>query len=180
MTAKEKFIEDCYQQYYSFLWNLCQKKVAGNPCYLDLVNTCIQDTFLLAYQSYDSLVHHNNIRAWLTRTCLNRLLPYAQLQRKRMEHEAYSLDDSQKFKLFEPFEYSVNETLEDDEAKSFINEFIPLLTEQEYSIFSSYFLKGLPIANIATIYGCSIGTIKSTIHRIRKKARKMKNYFVRV
>lgn len=180
MTAKEKFIEDCYQQYYSFLWNLCQKKVAGNPCYLDLVNTCIQDTFLLAYQSYDSLVHHNNIRAWLTRTCLNRLLPYAQLQRKRMGHEAYSLDDPQKLKLFDPFEYSFTEALENNEAISFINEFLPLLSEQECNIFRSYFLEELPIIHIATIYGCSIGTIKATINRIRKKARKMKNYFVKM
>ena len=42
MTAKEKFIEDCYQQYYEYLWNLCRKKVAYDPNYLDLVNTCIQ------------------------------------------------------------------------------------------------------------------------------------------
>lgn len=61
MTAKEKFIEDCYQQYYEFLWNLCRKKVACDPNYSDLVNTCIQDTFLLAYQSYDSVVYHENI-----------------------------------------------------------------------------------------------------------------------
>lgn len=176
MTAKEKFIEDCYQQYYGFLWNLCRKKVACDPNYLDLVNTCIQDTFLLAYQSYDSVVHHENIRAWLTRTCLNRLLPYAQLQRKRMEHEAYSLDDPEKPKSSEPFEYGISEALEGNEATGFIDEFLPQLSEQERNVFNSYFLEELPLIHIAAIQDCSIGTIKSTIHRIRKKAKKMKNF----
>ena len=176
MTAKEKFIEDCYQQYYEFLWNLCRKKVACDPIYLDLVNTCIQDTFLLAYQSYDSVVHHENIRAWLTRTCLNRLLPYAQLQRKRMEHEAYSLDDPEKQKSSEPFQYGISEALEDNEATGFIDEFLPQLSEQERNVFNSYFLEQLPLIHIAAIQDCSIGAIKSTIHRIRKKAKKMNRH----
>ncbi len=176
MNAKEKFIEDCYQQYYGFLWNLCRKKVAGDPNYLDLVNTCIQDTFLLAYQSYDSVVHHENIRAGLTRTSLNRLLPYAKLQRKQMEHVAFSLDDSQKGKTAEPLKYSISEAAESNEAIGFINEFLPQLSEQERFIFNSYFLEKLPLADIAAMRGCSIGTIKSTINRIRKKAKKMKNF----
>ena len=131
MDAKAKFMEDCYQQNYSFLLNVCRKKVNGNPIYMDLVNDCIQDAFLLAYQSYDSLIHHPNTRAWLTRTCLNRLLPYAKLKRRRLEHEAFSLDDPGRQMETKPFGCDISNYEEKNETSGFINELLTQLAEQE-------------------------------------------------
>lgn len=180
MTAKEEFIEDCYQQHYEFLWNVCRKKVDGNPIYLDLVNDCIQDTFLLAYKSYDSLIHHTNVRAWLTRTCLNRLLPYAKLQRKRICHEEGSIDDPSKQMETKLFGCDIGNYEDKREAVGFVRELLTQLSQQERSIFDLYFLKGWPLASVAAMRNCSIGTVKGTIHRIRKKAKKVKKVYFAV
>lgn len=178
MTDKEKFTEDCYRQYDEFLRNVCRQKVNGDPLYRDVINNCLQDTFLLAYQSYDSLVDHSNIRAWLTRACLNRLLPYVELQRKRMKHEAYSLDDPQRTAGAKLFDRRASEYPAKKEAAEWISELLAQLSEQERSIFHLYFLEELSLADIAAIRHCSVGTVKGIIHRIRKKARKMKDYFL--
>lgn len=81
MTEEENFLEDCYRKYYTSILNLCRREVNHNPLYADVIDTCIQDTFLLAYRSYAQIKDYTNIRAWLVRACLNRLLPYIKLQK---------------------------------------------------------------------------------------------------
>ncbi len=170
MTAQEAFIEECYRRYYDFLLKLCRREVGNNRLYADLVDTCIQDTFLLAYQAYPEITQYANLRAWLARTCLNRLLPYAKLQRKRMEHEAFSLDEERIRQVFS----AINHDTDGDklDAQMLISKIIQALTEKERLIFEDFFVRGLTIAEIAQQNNLHTGTIKATIHSIRKKAKK--------
>lgn len=177
MTVREKFIEDCYQQYYELLLNICRKKVNNNPIYSDLINSCIQDTFVLAYQLYDDIAEYANIRAWLIRTCMNRLIPYASLLRNRVEREAFSFDDSDRLRMCELYVYDVNEESEREDACASIVAVIQELSKREEIIFRAYFLEGLLLTDIARQQKCSIGTIKATIYRIRKKAKKVQKSF---
>ena len=55
MTEKEIFLEDCYRKYYSSILKLCRREVNNNLLYADIIDTCIQDTFLLAYHSYSQI-----------------------------------------------------------------------------------------------------------------------------
>ena len=175
MTEQEAFIEDCYRQYYDFLIKLCRREVGNNRLYADLVDTCIQDTFLLAYQAYPEITQHANLRAWLARTCLNRLLPYAKLQRKRMAHEAFSLDEDTAGVMKEP---GFPDTGEDRLALSELLEQVQgVLSDQERRIFRDYFVEGLTAPEIARQRNLHIGTVKATIHSIRKKAKKSKKVF---
>ena len=176
MTEQEAFIEDCYRQYYDFLIKLCRCEVGNNRLYADLVDTCIQDTFLLAYQAYPEIKQHANLRAWLARTCLNRLLPYAKLQRKRMEHEAFSLDEDTARVMKEP---GFPNTGEDKLALLELLEQVQgLLSDQERRIFRDYFVEGLTAPEIARQRNLHTGTVKATIHAIRQKAKKAKKVFL--
>lgn len=177
MTIKEKFIEDCYQQYYELLLSICRKKMNNNPIYSDLINSCIQDTFVLAYQLYDDIIEYANIRAWLIRTCMNRLIPYARLLRNRVEHEAFSFDDTDRLRMCELYACYVDEDNERGEVCAFIAAVIQELSRREEIIFRAYFLEGLLLTDIAKQQKCSVGTIKATIYRIRKKAKKVQKSF---
>lgn len=171
MTAREAFVEDCFEKYYDFLLKLCRRRVGNNLLYADLVDSCIQDTFLLVYQSYPDLLQHPNPRAWLARTCLNRLLPYAQLQRNRIAHEAFSLDAK---------DFVLSTFLVDSESLNLLpllDEIHSLLTEREWLIFKDYFLEGISLADIAHRRQIHTGTVKAVLHTIRKKLEKRRESF---
>ena len=172
MTAQEAFIEECYRQYYDFLFKLCRRKIGNNRLYADLVDTCIQDTFLLAYQAYPKITQHVNLRAWLARTCLNRLLPYAKLHRKRMKHEAFSLDEEGAGQRLSASDSDIDGDRLD--AQMLVGGIIQALTEKERLIFVDFFVEGFTVAEIARQRNLHTGTIKATIHSIRRKAKKAK------
>ena len=65
MTEEDNFLEDCYRKYYTSILNLCRREVNHNPLYADVIDTCIQDTFLLAYRTYAQIKDYTNIRACL-------------------------------------------------------------------------------------------------------------------
>ncbi len=64
-----------YEDNVSFLLMLCRKRVGYRKEYQEIIEDCIQDTFIIAMAKWDTLKDHPNIRAWLVRTCLNLLLP---------------------------------------------------------------------------------------------------------
>ena len=161
MTEKEIFLEDCYRKYYSSILKLCRREVNNNLPYADIIDTCIQDTFLLAYHSYSQIGDYANIRSWLVRTCLNRLIPYIKLQRKRQEHEAFSLDDERSQPLFES-----------ESAADKLQEIASILSPKEKMVFHYYFKMGLSADEIAPLAHCSPSTIRALIFRIRQKSKK--------
>ena len=170
MTEEENFLEDCYRKYYTSILNLCRREVNHNPLYADVIDTCIQDSFLLAYRSYAQIKDYINIRAWLVRACLNRLLPYIKLQRKRQEHEAFSLDDERSqianmAQLHTPL-------FESESAADKLQEIASILSPKEKMVFHYYFKMGLSADEIAPLAHCSPSTIRALIFRIRQKSKK--------
>ena len=170
MTEKESFLEDCYEKYYSSILKLCRREVNNNLLYADIIDTCIQDTFLLAYHSYSQIGDYTNMRSWLVRTCLNRLLPYIKLQRKRQEHEAFSLDDER----IQAVNIAQLQTplFEAESATDKLQEIVSILSPKERMVFHYYFKMGLSADEIASLVHCSPSTIRALIFRIRQKSKK--------
>lgn len=169
MTEKENFLEDCYRKYYSAIVRLCRCEVNNNSLYADIIDTCIQDTFLLAYHSYPQIGDYTNIRAWLVQTCLNRLLPYVKLQRKRQEHEAFSLDDEHVHTANMPQLQSP--VCEAESAADKLEQIASILSPKEKMVFHYYFKMGLSADEIASLVHCSPSTIRALIFRIRQKSK---------
>ena len=171
MRPEEEFLEDCYNRYYSFLLNLCRREVSNNLLYVDIIDTCIQDTFLVAYQSYAQIKGYANIRAWLARTCLNRLLPYVKLQRSRQDHEAFSLDDD---RIFIANSNALKTHIPECETTSdAIQKIFVSLSPKEKMVFHYYFITGYSADETASLAHCNPATIRVFIFRIRKR---QKNY----
>lgn len=170
MTEKEQFLEDCYRQYYPFLLQLCRREVSGNALYVDIIDTCIQDTFLLAYRSYGEIKDCAYLRAWLVRTCMHRLIPYVKLQRKRREQEAFSLDDERM--QVDPCLTQPSALPQEDAAET-LQTLWDSLAPRERMIFHCHFIEGHSPEETAELAHCSPGTVRATVFHIRKKAKKI-------
>ncbi len=169
MSEKEQFLEDCYRRYYPFLLQLCRREVGGNRLYVDMVDTCIQDTFLLAYRAYEEIKDYDYLRAWLVRTCMNRLIPYVKLQKQRQTHEAFSLDDEQA-----PRDETLSQSPDADreDGAEALQALWDSLAPREKVIFHHHFIEGHTPEETAELAHCSPGTVRATVFRIRKKAKK--------
>lgn len=170
MTEKEQFLEDCYRQYYPFLLHLCRREVSGSVLYVDIIDTCIQDTFLLAYRAYGEIKDYAYLRAWLVRTCMHRLIPYVKLQRQRQEHEAFSLDDEQM--QGDTYLPQRSAEMQADAAES-LQTLWDSLAPREKMIFHCRFIEGHSPEETAELAHCSPATVRATVFRIRKKAKKI-------
>lgn len=165
MSRKDQVFEGWYQQHYTFLLLLCRRKTGYDPLYADLIESCIQETFLLAYRHYDELQRMESIRGWLVRTCMNRLAPYAQLLRKRLSHEAYSLDDEHAPEPPAPGEPS--------QLMEKISALEERLSPQQQEVLRIHFLEGHSLEETAEQANISLASAKTTVSRIRQKAKKV-------
>lgn len=170
---KAIFLTMLYRDNAHFLYNLCRKKTGYDPLLTDLIDECIQDTFVIAVENYESIKMHPNIRGWLVRTCMNRLLPAVEKQRRYQRMVECSIDDPSLKEC--PFESTLEGTYESHNHKQFLDLLISSLSYEEFNIYEEYFLHRLTMKQIAQQYHTNINHIKNIIKRIRRKAKKMRN-----
>ena len=71
---RELFLKRLYDENAVFLIRLCRKRTNYDPACADMVDACVQETFLAAFKACDTLAAHPNPRGWLVQTCLYRLM----------------------------------------------------------------------------------------------------------
>ena len=167
MTREELYIEELYSKHQRFLQAVCRKKVGNDSSYCTLIEDCIQETFFLAYRSYDQLQAHPNVRAWLVKTCLNRLIPYAQKQRK---HQNIIPIDTDSLSVIDQ-----NSRLDDHirtmDVEAFKAKLITALSGQEEQVFLLYFVDEKTMQETAQELNLPINSIRVAIRHIRQKAK---------
>ena len=170
MTQSEQYIEALYAKYQRFLHTICRQKTGHDRAYDTLIEDCIQETFLLAYRHYDELQSHPNVQAWLVRTCLNRLLPYAKQQRDHQSVVAFPLDHTGV--LFVADESNSSDAfVRSMDVKAFEATLLTALTAREENVFARYFLRGETMQETAEALGVSMNQVRVDIRHIRQKAR---------
>ena len=176
LQKADDFIDELYAKYYRFLLNLCRKQTSYQPIYADLIEECIQDTFMQAYLSQGKLQSHPCLQAWLARTCMNRLIPRAQQQRRHQAVEAYSLDDDRQV-VPEPQVHSIEDHLDEQEYHSFHHALVAALSDQEGMIYQQFFEQHHTMRQIANCIGLTENQVRYAIRCIRDKARVIKKSF---
>ena len=177
-SDRDKFIESLFEAHRIQLDRMCRRALHFDDRYSDLIEECIQETYLQAVKSYETLKAHPNPKAWLFKVCINRLLPYAKLQRAHRERFPYSLDDPRSTE--QVVSIDVADHISDREAASEMTEEIKAtLSTSEMQIFDARFIKNLSIAETAEATALTQGNVRVIISRIRKKAKKLllKNMF---
>ena len=174
---REIFIKKLYDENITFLSRLCRKKTGYNPAFTDLIDDCIQETFLVALVEYEKLAEHENPRGWLVQTCIYRLMSAMKQERKREELITLSFEDNNIPSYFNSD--TVETYLMQKNAHSFLSTLLSQLTQEEGDIFKAYFYNQDTMQSIAKMRGCSENYIKSVIKRIRRKVKKFSaNFFL--
>lgn len=167
MTERQAFVEKLYVEHADFLVQLCRKRTGYSPYCADMIDDCVQETFLTALTAYDVLQRHKNVRGWLALTCIHRL-QYAFRQEKRQERILAAL-------LRERItaENSGSNPVEEQQEREAIREELQRLQAQlspkERTIWIAYFCYQQTMKVIAISQGMTENQVKSVIRRIRRK-----------
>jgi RNA polymerase sigma-70 factor, ECF subfamily len=134
--------------------------VAGNT---DLADDLVQDTLMLALNSWHRFEPGTNLKAWLFHILHNRFCSV--ISRKHVRTEIGTADLTQLASV-PAFQENRLEVLEFKRA-------FARLTPAHREVLVLHGVQGLPYEEIAAICGCEIGTVKSRINRARNLLKEM-------
>jgi len=133
----------------------------------------VQQTFLRAYNGFESFESGTNLKAWLFKILQNTFI--SGYRKKQREPKTVPAQVTEDFSLFDRLsqsaksaEVSVLEGLPDAEVR----EALEGLPEQFRTAVLLADVEGFSYAEIAEITGVSIGTVMSRLHRGRKGLQK--------
>lgn len=129
-----------------------------------------QESFLRAFRSYDSFREDSSFFTWIYRITLNVSNDY---MKKKEKTAIQSLEDKG---------YTVDEIIDEDHTSNPESEFLEhearvmclhsiteCLEGNQRKIFCLAVTLGLPQKTVAEILDCSVGTVKTALHRAKKR-----------
>ncbi|MEX2015651.1 MAG: sigma-70 family RNA polymerase sigma factor [Candidatus Hydrogenedentales bacterium] len=132
-----------------------------------------QEVFLKAYRKIDAWQPSGGFVAWLLRLTTNQSIDHLR-RKKRHRHERFD-------ETFRPEGGpAVNEPMTDDtavrvrggEIADRVNEALEVLSPSQRTVFVLRHYEGLPLADIAPVLGCTVGSVKVHLFRALKKLQK--------
>lgn len=172
-NEKEVFFEEIYTKYARKLERICLRYVNYDDEYRDIIDDCIQETFICADQNYSEIKIHPAIEGWLIKTCMHRLTTAIKKYRRRKTFHLYSFDEE---KAPEPQEMisTIEQWIGEETNKENINKILELLNIREGQVFSELFIENRELQEIAEKHGDTLSAEKSVLARIRRKIKKSK------
>ena len=143
-------IEEIYYEYYQLMFHVALKKVKAKEAAEDVASSFL--IYLL--ENASEIPHIENPTAWICKIINNRAIDYVRKESKIIDME----DDEELFVT---------------EDNGYINQmFIEVmneLTEYEQNLTQLHYMNGLKYKEISKIVKKSVGSVKMTIGRIKKK-----------
>lgn len=170
-TNQEKFSK-LYMEYYGVLLRFCKRQLDDLPELRMDAEDLVQETLLTAAIHFDQLQEHENIGGWLMKTCYYRIGNAKKSCFVRRKHMAVHLDAPDAPEIGDMRD-RLGEWLNQCESNEILEELYHVLTEAEDDVFDDYFMENRKIREIAENRKISIGAVKSALHRIRQKAKKI-------
>jgi RNA polymerase sigma-70 factor (ECF subfamily) len=121
------------------------------------VDDLVQETFLLAWRGIGSLRSSSNLKAWLVRILVNRVI--SEKRKKRvMEAELVEVESK-------AGDSNSEELVLAEEERQRIREALETLPEAQREVTVLRYFADLTIPEVARVLGCREGTVKSRLHR---------------
>lgn len=170
---KNRLLAELYEKHYDSVFRLCFQQVGFQERFIPLIEDCIHEAFGKAIVHYEDYRHYLNPMGWIADTARNCLLSELRKERNRSSQVslvkmAMEQDISNDIRLTD-----IERWFDQEECKEKLCEIQNLLTEQERIIYDAYFEKDLTRAETVEQTGLSGSIVKSTVSRIRKKARRL-------
>jgi RNA polymerase sigma-70 factor (ECF subfamily) len=166
---KSRFAEEAIP-HLDAVFRYALRLAGGNP---DEAEDLVQETFYLAYRSWDSYTPGTNCRAWLFTICRNRFLRGEERRGRRPEQPASEIDaDVEALAATTAF----TEIQAADPEKAFFNSFVDEEVMRAIDALPEAFreavvlsdLEGLSYPELADVLGVPVGTVKSRLYRGRR------------
>ena len=148
-----------YRLHYPFVERYLRRRLGVR----EIVDDLVAETFLVALESLPKYEDRGApFRAWLMRLATSRL--HRWLRRHRHAHESL---------VREPAVAGIAPT-EREEERNRVRRALLALPAWQQSVLALHYLEELPVAEIARVLGCRVGTVKSRLARGREAlARKL-------
>ena len=135
----------------------------------------VQETYIKAFQAFDSFTQGTNLKAWMYRIMTNLYITnYRKAQRRPTQTSAEEITD---YQLLSSASHE-SQGLESAEVEALkklptseISEALNALSEDYRMVVYYADVEGLAYKEIAEILGVPLGTVMSRLHRGRKKLR---------
>lgn len=135
----------------------------------------VQETYIKAFQAFDSFTQGTNLKAWMYRIMTNLYITnYRKAQRRPTQTSAEEITD---YQLLSSASHE-SQGLESAEVEALkklptseISEALNALSEDYRMVVYYADVEGLAYKEIADIMGVPLGTVMSRLHRGRKKLR---------
>ena len=132
-----------------------------------------QEVFLKAYRKIDAWQPSGGFVAWLLRLTTNQSIDHLR-RKKRHRHER--LDESFRpesgANVAEPMTDDTSVRVRGGEIADRVNEALDVLSPSQRTVFVLRHYEGLPLADIAPVLGCTVGSVKVHLFRALKKLQK--------
>ena len=131
----------------------------------DQASDAVQEAFFSAYRNMDGF-RGGSVRSWLSRIAVNAAMDAQRLKKRRPADPYPELEDDTWQPPADPSADPVTTSLKAERHRA-LNRALAQITDDQRTAIVLYDVEGYDYAEIATITGVSVGTVKSRIHRGR-------------
>lgn len=167
---------ELHRKYFDKLVMWCMNYVNNDPDLRPQTEDWVQEAFYRAVKNKKKFLAHKNKYGWFLITCKH--IADSAMQRKGVRHRHTAIY------LNAPYAPSITDTISNidawmdrEESRAIINRVLSSLTPTELEIFHEVFVGEEKAEDVAKRKGKPLSTIKATIRRIRRKARKIRKIF---
>lgn len=132
------------------------------------IEDCVQEVFLKVFANIDTFKFKSKIETWIYRIAINHIMS----KNKKLD---FKLEFNEK-KLITVFQ----DKLELKELENNIDKALNSLNEIDKKVFILREMEGLSYKEISKVLNLNDGTVKSKLHYIKRKLRKILNKYLKV
>lgn len=155
-------------------------------------NDVVQETFLKVYKSLNKFKMESSFETWLYQIVVNLSLNTVKKRKRRNKrelpfnavYESSETDDSIPYEecVVDQLKSQKNEPhirVERKELKQAVTQAVDSLSPKQRIVVILHEFEGLKHSEIASILGCSVGTVRSRLHYARQRLRELLEPYVR-
>ena len=164
--AKEMLFEELFSTYRDRVYYIARRYANNAEDALDLV----QEIFIKAYCSLDTVKNAGNYGAWLYRIAVNHCID--KVRRKRLNELSYEEISKNGGGAVASSAVVPLEGVSGNELRAKVLDLVEELSPEHRAVLLLHCMENLPYKQIARIMRCSVGTVMSRLHYARKYLRR--------
>jgi RNA polymerase sigma-70 factor, ECF subfamily len=169
------FLEHAIEQYGKATYNFAYRLTRNEADARDLT----QDAFIRVFRAWQSFKPGTSFLSWIYRIVTNLHRDELRRLKGRYPEEIPEDNEPQKFGSGRPLAIQPIEEYVDGYLSEPVSKALAGLTREQREIVLLADIEGFSYQEIGEIVGCSVGTVRSRLHRARGQLRKLVNRYMK-